>query len=208
VSNVKAVLACPSCSETTFGDTPAASSIVAAECRKSYSLIRGNPARSSIDLKCFARESALIGCPDDVLKTKSWASGHRSCALALVCKSRRSATIQRCNLIGRRLRERFVSQKHHLPSTLRMLRTTLTVCRAQSMSCHFSPKILTRSHPSCERDGKRGTMRSGQRSLNKCLRLLHGERTHFASGLLRDFDAIDRIIEQQTPLQCLPDRRP
>jgi hypothetical protein len=30
-----AVLACPSCSETTFGDTPAASAIVAAECRKS-----------------------------------------------------------------------------------------------------------------------------------------------------------------------------
>ena len=40
MSNVKAVLACPSCSETTFGDTPAASAIVAAEWRKSYSLIR------------------------------------------------------------------------------------------------------------------------------------------------------------------------
>src|ERR1700752_3705064 len=29
--HVKAVLACPSCSETTFGDTPAANAIVAAE---------------------------------------------------------------------------------------------------------------------------------------------------------------------------------
>jgi hypothetical protein len=62
------------------------------------------------------------------------------CALAFVCKSRRTATIQRCNLIGRRLRERFVSQIHHLPSTLRMLLTTLMVCRAQWMSRHFSPK--------------------------------------------------------------------
>jgi hypothetical protein len=52
---VKAVLTCPSCSETTFGDTPAASAIVAAECRKSYSLIRGKPAWSSIDRKYLAR---------------------------------------------------------------------------------------------------------------------------------------------------------
>jgi len=30
--------------------------------------------------------------------------------------------------------------KHHLPSILRTLRSTLTVCRAQSMSCHLRPK--------------------------------------------------------------------
>jgi len=102
--------------------------------------MRGRPARSSIDLKCSARRSALIGCPDGVLKTKSWPSGHKSCVLAFLCRSRRRATVQRCNLMGRRLRERFVSQKHHLPFTLRMLRTTLTVCRTQSMSCHFNPR--------------------------------------------------------------------
>jgi hypothetical protein len=64
----------------------------------------------------------------------------KSCGCAVGCRSRSKATIQRCNLIGRRLRERFVSQKHHLPSSLRRLRTTLTVSRAQSMSCHLRPK--------------------------------------------------------------------
>ena len=34
MSSVKAVLACPSCSETTFGDTPAANAMVAAETMK------------------------------------------------------------------------------------------------------------------------------------------------------------------------------
>jgi hypothetical protein len=50
------------------------------------------------------------------------------------------SAIQLCSLIGRRLRERFVSAKHHLPFNLRRLRTTETVCRGQSMSCHFKPK--------------------------------------------------------------------
>src|SRR6266576_1909584 len=61
--------------------------------------------------------------------------------------SRRSATIQLCNLIGRRLRERFVSEKHHLPLNLRILRTTLAVCRAQTMSFHFKPKYSLRHVP-------------------------------------------------------------
>ena len=38
-----------------FGRHSAASAIVAAECRKSWSLIRGKPARSRIDLKYLAR---------------------------------------------------------------------------------------------------------------------------------------------------------
>jgi PhzF family phenazine biosynthesis protein len=53
----------------------------------------------------------------------------------------RRETIQLCSLIGRRLLKRLVSEKHHFPFTLRMLRTTLTVCRAQSMSCHLRPNI-------------------------------------------------------------------
>jgi hypothetical protein len=36
--------------------------------------------------------------------------------------------------------KRLVSEKHHLPSSLRTLRTTLTVCRVQSRSCHFRAK--------------------------------------------------------------------
>jgi hypothetical protein len=45
-----------------------------------------------------------------------------------------------CSLIGRQLLKRLVSEKHHFPFSLRMLRTTLTVCRAQSMSFHLKPK--------------------------------------------------------------------
>lgn len=67
------------------------------------------------------------------------AQGHKLLALAFICRSRSSATIQRCDLIGLRLRERFESQKHYSPFSLRMLRTTLTICRVQSMSCHFRP---------------------------------------------------------------------
>src|SRR6266550_4852799 len=52
----------------------------------------------------------------------------------------RISATQLCSLIGRRLRERFVSAKHHLPFNLRRLRTTETVCRGQSMSCHLKPK--------------------------------------------------------------------
>src|SRR5438309_6728055 len=93
-------------------------------------------------------------------------------ALAFVCRSRRSATIQRCNLIGRRLRERFVSQKHHLPSSLRTLRTTLTVCRVQSMSCHFSPKYSLGRIPVVSATASTGPF-SWQSSFYKCLRLLY-----------------------------------
>jgi len=39
------------------------------------------------------------------------------------------------------------------------------------------------------------------------LRILHGERTHFAPRLLGNFDADGRILKRQTPLQCLPHRR-
>jgi hypothetical protein len=54
---------------------------------------------------------------------------------------------------------------------------------------------------------KHWTMRSGQSNLKKCLRLLHGKRTHFASELLRYLDGVGRILKQQAPLQCLPHRR-
>ena len=43
-----------------------------------------------------------------------------------------------CSLIGRRLRERFVSKKQPFPFSPRLLRTMLTVCRVQSTSCHSS----------------------------------------------------------------------
>jgi hypothetical protein len=86
------------------------------------------------------RDNRTDWLPDGVLKIKSRASGHKSCALSLVCRSRRRETIQLCNLIGRRLLERLVSEKHHFPFSLRILRTMLTVCRAQSMSCHLRPK--------------------------------------------------------------------
>ena len=106
------------------------------------------------------------------MKTKSRPSRHRLWALAFVCTSRRSATIQRCNLIGRRLCERFVSQKHHLPSSLRTLRTTLTVCRVQSMSCHFSPKYSLGRIPVVSATASTGPF-SWQSSFYKCLRLLY-----------------------------------
>ena len=92
-------------------------------------------------MKRFARSSALIGCPDGVLNTRSTPSGHALSELLSVRTSRSRATIQLCNLIGRRLRARLVSEKHHLPFSLRMLRTTLIVCRPQSMSC---PRLLNR----------------------------------------------------------------
>jgi hypothetical protein len=134
VSNVNAVLACPSRSDTTLGDTPTASAIVAAVWRKSYSLNCGNPASLRIDLERLAKLSALIGCPDGVLNTKSMASEQEPIEIVSVRSLRRRATIQLCNLMGRRPRVRLVSQKHHLPFSLRMLRTTLIVCRPQWMS--------------------------------------------------------------------------
>src|SRR5713101_6234780 len=50
-SNVKAALVCPSCSDTTFGETPTVKAKVAAVCRRSYSLMFGNPALFKIGLK-------------------------------------------------------------------------------------------------------------------------------------------------------------
>jgi len=138
---VKAVLACPSCSETTFGRHSGCQR----DCGRRVAQIVQSDSWETSQLKYhFEMLGEIIGMDwvsrrrfeDQVTALWTQTVG----ALAFVCRSRRSATIQRCNLIGRRLRERFVSQKHHLPSSLRTLRTTLTVCRVQSMSCHFSPK--------------------------------------------------------------------
>ena len=46
-SNVNAALVCPSCSNTTFGETPTVNANVAAVCRRSYSRIFGSPARTT-----------------------------------------------------------------------------------------------------------------------------------------------------------------
>jgi hypothetical protein len=143
-SAISAPDSCPSRSDTTWATLPQPLRVWLLCAADRRVRILGKPATSRIDLKCLARQSAFIGRPDTVLKTKSMPSGNGSFEVVAIVlamyRPRRITTIQLCSLISRRLRERFTTTKHHLSFSLRRLRTTLTVCRNQSMSCYFKPK--------------------------------------------------------------------
>jgi len=60
-----------------------------------------------------------------------------------------------------------VSEKHHLPSSLRTLRTTLTVCRIQSTSCHFRAKYSLGRIPVMRATASTGPCRVARAALRK-----------------------------------------
>ena len=83
------------------------------------------------------------------MKTSSSMSGRllRVRWVVLATQILKSSSTHACSLMMRRLRVRFVSAKRQFPADLSEVRTTLTVPRSQSMSCHFKREVFAGRMP-------------------------------------------------------------
>lgn len=148
----------------------------------------------------------MIGCPDGALKTNHGPLNKiaRARFRLQITKKRNNPTLQ--------FDRSTASRTFRLTEAPSPIQSPNAPDYAGSFPCPvyvlpFQSQILTRSHPSGERYRKHWAVRSRQSSLKECLRLLHRQRTHFALGLLRDFDAIGRILKQLSSLDSLPHGR-
>ena len=134
------MLACPSMSEMTLTETPAATAKVAAVCRRSYNRMVRMPDAAGIRRNSFLTVRCRSGDPSCLQNTRSAhvSALPTSAPVRLERTTLNASRTNSCSFTTLRLRFRFVSPNAHAKFEYWMVRQTLTVPRVQSTSLHLS----------------------------------------------------------------------